>query len=119
MVDTIVVAIRNSGLDRLRRLADLALDLLTGSLLRSRSRLLAQFLVALGDGLVFGFAFVGVGAVLAVLLHELGEVLNGARPGVKDRLRFAASGEELDGWEALDLIGHIVGGSIHFGNDNL
>ena len=53
---------------------------------------------------------------LAVFLDELGEVLDGAITLVFDRRVLGAGGEELDGGEALDLIGDVVGRGIDFGD---
>lgn len=53
-----------------------------------------------------------------VLLYEGDEVFDSARAGVSDRLQFLASREEFDGWEALDLIWDIVGGSVNLGDRN-
>lgn len=61
----------------------------------------------------------GVKLVLAVFFNESSEVLNGAGAGVGQRLGLGASGEELDGWEALDLIGDIIGGRVNLGDGDV
>ena len=61
-------------------------------------------------------ALIGIDLVLAVFLDEGGEIFNGARAGVSQGFGLGASWEELDRWETLDLIGHIVGGGVDFGN---
>jgi hypothetical protein len=59
---------------------------------------------------------VGVDLVLAVLLDEVGKILDGSGPGVVNRDIFGTGGEELDSWEALDLLGDVVGGGINLGD---
>jgi hypothetical protein len=60
-----------------------------------------------------------LGLVLAVLLDEVGEVLDGARALVGDGSVLSTSGEELDGGESLNLVGDIVQGSVDLGDDDL
>lgn len=60
-----------------------------------------------------------VNLVLAVLLDELDKVLDGARAGVLDGLVLFTGGEELDGGETSDGVGHIVGGGINLSNHDL
>lgn len=60
-----------------------------------------------------------VSLVLAVLSNELDEVINSSGALVGDRSVLATGGEELDGGEALDLIGNVVGSGVDLGNDNL
>lgn len=60
-----------------------------------------------------------LGLVLSVLLDELDQVLNGAGAGVGDGGILVACGVELDGGEALNLIGNVVGGSVNLGDDDL
>jgi len=57
--------------------------------------------------------------VRPVLLDEVGQVLDGAGAGVGDRGVLLAGGEELDGREALDLVGDVVGGCVDLGDDDL
>lgn len=57
--------------------------------------------------------------VLAVLLDEGDKVLDGARTVVLNRLILLASRVELDGGEASDGVGHIVGSGIDLGDDDL
>ena len=54
--------------------------------------------------------------VFPVLLDESGEVFDGARAAVEDGRVLAAGGEELDGWEALDFVGDVVGCGVDFGD---
>lgn len=61
----------------------------------------------------------GSSLVLAVLGDELDQVLNGAGARVLNGLVLGTGSVELDGGEALDLIGNVVLGSINLGNDNL
>jgi hypothetical protein len=53
------------------------------------------------------------------LLDELGELLDCAAAGEGDWLVLLIAREELDGREALDVIGHVVGGSIDLGDSDL
>lgn len=62
---------------------------------------------------------VGISLVLAVLLNELGEVLDSAGSGVLDRRVLGAGREDLDGGEALDGLGDVVGGGIDLGDSHL
>ncbi|KAI6760212.1 hypothetical protein HG531_013413 [Fusarium graminearum] len=57
--------------------------------------------------------------VLAVLLDEVGEVLDGSRALVSNGSVLGTSGVELDGRETLDLIGDVVQGGVNLGDDNL
>lgn len=57
--------------------------------------------------------------VLAVLLDEGNEVLNGTGSGVLNRGVLGTSGVELDSGEASDGIGHIVGSGINLGHGDL
>lgn len=57
--------------------------------------------------------------MFAVLLDEGREILDGARARVRDRVGFGAGGEELDGGEAGDLVGDVVGGRVDFGDGDL
>lgn len=61
----------------------------------------------------------GSSLVLAVLGDELDQVLNGAGARVLNGLVLGTGSVELDGGEALDLIGNVVQGSINLGNDDL
>jgi hypothetical protein len=104
--------LRSSGLDALSDLLSLLSDLLG-----SGRGLLREIL-----GLVFSIGRTGqsyLDLVGAVLLNELDEVLNGAGAGVVNGGVLLASGEKLDGREALDLIGNIVGGGIDLGDSHL
>lgn len=115
-----VLLVDDDVLDSLGGLGDLPLDTLLS--------LVGLLLNLLGGGrglaglvlisLVLGLG-VGVNAVAAVLGDELGEVLNSARAAVLNGLVLLASGEQLDGGEALDLIGNVVGGSVDLGDGNL
>lgn len=71
------------------------------------TRNLLGLLGLLGDGLDRG-SDVGINLVGAVLLDEVGEVLDRAASSVVNR-GLGASREQLDGGEALDLNGNIVG----------
>lgn len=57
--------------------------------------------------------------ILTVLLDEGDQVLNGARAGVLNRGVLSTSGVELDGREASDGIGHIVGSGVDLGDSDL
>lgn len=57
--------------------------------------------------------------VLAVLLDEVGEILDGPGASVLDRLFLGAGGIETDRRESGDRVGDIVGGGINLGNGDL
>jgi len=134
------IRIRDRRLDRLCRLTHhaldlgphalsrLLLDLLTRALgrigrglglLGSGRRLLAHLIRIGHAGLLGVVGDVGVDLVLAVLLDEGCEILDGARARVRDWVGLCASGEELDGGEAGDLVGDVVGGRVDFGDGDL
>lgn len=82
----------------------------SGSLGRSRCVTL-RFLLVLGS--------IGINLVLAALLDELGQVLHSPRARVLNRRVLRTGGEQLDGREASDRIGDIVGSRIDLGNSDL
>lgn len=57
--------------------------------------------------------------ILAVLLDESDQILNGTRTGVLNRGVLSTSGVELDSGEASDGIGHIVGSGVNLGDSDL
>ena len=90
------------------------------SLLLGLLSLLLSLLRSSGGSLLGTLSLDGdAGLVLALLLNELDEVLDGAGTLVGDGVLLVTGGEELDGREALDLIRDIVGSSVNLGNDNL
>lgn len=60
-----------------------------------------------------------IGLVLAVLLDEGDQVLNGTGAGVLNRRVLSTSGVKLDSGEASDGIGHIVGSGVNLGDSDL
>lgn len=75
---------------------------------------------ALGlDGLGLLWGNVCVDSVRAVLLDELGEVLDRAVTRVLNWLALGSSLEQLDGGKALNLIWNVVEGGINLGDGNL
>ena len=123
MLGIVLVAIRHSRLDRLRRRTNLALHSLLDalrrllSLLRRGGRSLAQnFLRAIHDIFSLVLALVGISLVFAIFLDECNKVFDRARAAVEDRRVFAAGGEEFDCGEALDLVGDVIGRSVDFGD---
>ena len=90
-------------------------------LLSSLLGLLLLLLLTGGGGSLLGTLLLDreLGVVLAVLLDKVGEVLDGARALVSDGGVLATGGVELDGREALNLVGDVVQGSINLGDDNL
>ena len=109
-----IVRVNDSRFDSLGSLADLALDSLGGvgggaraggSIIRVRRRRA----ITGGD----------IDLVRTVLLDELDKVLNGPVTAVGDGGVLLASGEQLDGREALDVIWDVVGGGINLGNNDL
>lgn len=101
------------GRARLGGLCGLLSALLAG--LGGSLGLLGELLSALLDG-IGGLGEDTGGLVGAVLLDELQQVLDGAGAGVVNGSVLLASGEELDGGEALDLIGNVVGGGVNLGD---
>lgn len=105
------VLVDNSVLDGLSSLGDLLRDAL-----RSGGGLLghAVGLDALGASLLRGGDLVA-----AVVADKLSESLDGAGTAVLNGLVLGAGLEELDGGEARDVIGNIVGGGVDLGDGNL
>lgn len=68
---------------------------------------------------LLGGGGVGVSLVLAVLLDEVGKVLDSAGTGVFDGGVLATGREELDGRETLDGLGDVVGGGVDLGDGHL
>lgn len=62
---------------------------------------------------------VSVSLVLAVLLHEVGQVIHTPGAKILNRRILGASGEQLDGGEASDRLRDIVGSGIDLGNGDL
>jgi hypothetical protein len=60
---------------------------------------------------------VRINAVLALLLDELREILNGAGARVVDGFVLGTGRVELDGWEALDLVRYVVSGGVDLRDD--
>lgn len=60
-----------------------------------------------------------VNLVLAVLLDEGDEILNGAGASVLNGRVLGTSGVDLDGGEASDGVRHIVGSGINLGDGDL
>ncbi len=118
MLSPIVIAIPHRRLHRLRRLTRPTHNLLRH--LGGRRRLLAHGIRIRHFRLSrLVLALHHIDLVFAVFLDEGGEILDGAGAAVDDGLGFGAGGEELDGWEAGDFVGNIVGGGVDFGNGNL
>lgn len=90
-------------------------------LLLSLLGLLLLLLLTGGGGSLLGTLLLDrdLGLVLAVLLDEVGKVLDSTRALVGDGGVLATGGVELDGRETLDLIRDIVQGGVNLGNDNL
>lgn len=62
---------------------------------------------------------VSVSLVLAVLLHEVGQVIHSPGAEILDRRVLGASGEQLDSGEASDRLRDIVGSGIDLGDGDL
>lgn len=60
-----------------------------------------------------------ISLVVAVLLDEVEEVLNGTRSSVVNGRVLGLGGEELNGGEAGNVIRNVVGSGIDLGNDDL
>lgn len=105
-----LVLVDDSLLDDLGGLLDLVLDAGSGGGLLGH----AVGLDALGGGVV------GDGdLVAAVVADEVGESLDGAGAVVLYGLGLVAGLEELDGGEAGDVIGDVVGGGVDLGDGDL
>lgn len=113
-----IISILYHRLDRLHRLLGRALDLLLHAF-GCGGCLLAQLLGLSLAGFGLVLALVSIDLVFAIFLDEVCKILDGAGSRVENGLRFAASREELDSGEALDLIRYVVGGGIDFGNRHL
>jgi len=104
-----LVLVNNSLLDNLGSLLDLVLD--AGS---------SSGLLGHAVGLNLGASLLSGGdLVAAVVANEVGESLDGTGTVVLNRLILGARLEELDGGEARDVIGNVVGGSVNLGDGHL
>ena len=121
MVSKVTVAVDETVLDNSGSLASLFDDCvldgtsdLTGDTLSSSLGLLGH---ALGLDIVALNS--GVNLVATVLTDESSEILNSAGTAVLNGLGLAVGGVELDGREALNLIGNVVKSSIDLGDCDL
>ena len=121
MVSKVTVAVDETILDNSSSLASLVDDCvldgtsdLTGDTLSSSLGLLGH---ALGLDIVALNS--GVNLVATVLTDESSEILNSAGTAVLNGLGLAVGGVELDGREALNLIGNVVKSSIDLGDCDL
>jgi hypothetical protein len=104
-----LVLVKDGLLDNLGSLLDLLLDAGSGGGLLGHA-----------VGLDLGVGLLGGGdLVAAVVADELGKSLDGAGTAVLDGLVLRASLEELDGGEARDVIGNVVGGGVNLGDGDL
>lgn len=111
-----VIVTRHRLLDGLRGLLSLLSHLLGRTACGSSRSLL-------GHALSFdSLGACGVGGnldlVAAVVADESSEVFDSAGTRIIDWVVLGASLEELDGRETLDLVGHVVGGSVDLGDDD-
>jgi hypothetical protein len=104
-----LVLVKDGLLDNLGSLLDLLLDAGSGGGLLGHA-----------VGLDLGVGLLGGGdLVAAVVADELGKSLDGAGTAVLDGLVLRAGLEELDGGEARDVIGNVVGGGVNLGDGDL
>jgi hypothetical protein len=104
-----LVLVKDGLLDNLGSLLDLLLDAGSGGGLLGHA-----------VGLDLGVGLLGGGdLVAAVVADELGKSLDGAGTAVLNGLVLGASLEELDGGEARDVIGNVVGGGVNLGDGDL
>lgn len=126
----LLIRIRDRRLHRLLRITNLTLYLLLdplGSLLRRRLLrrrwcLFPHTLDIRHRGILIIFSrliHIRIDLVFTVLLDEGCEILDCAGAAVVDGGVFGAGGEELDGGEALDLVGDVIGGCVDFGDGDL
>ena len=127
MISLVSITVHNGRIRRtsrvLRNLSNLARRTLgrLGRLLARGNSLLWHTLGGLGKVSLCGVDVVGAGAVRVDLVRALGldeggDVLYGAGTAVVDGAVLFAGRVELDGWEALDLVGDVVEGGVDFGN---
>ena len=121
MVSKVTVAVDETILDNSSSLASLVDDCvldgtsdLTGDTLSGSLSLLGHTL-----GLDIVALNSGVNLVATVLTDESSEILNSAGTAVLNGLGLAVGGVELDGREALNLIGNVVKSSIDLGDGDL
>lgn len=121
MVSKVTVAVDETILDNSSSLASLVDDCvldgtsdLTGDTLSGSLSLLGHTL-----GLDIVALNSGVNLVATVLTDESSEILNSAGTAVLNGLGLAVGGVELDGREALNLIGNVVKSSIDLGDCDL
>lgn len=112
-----LIAVKDSILGGLSSLLHLLLNLLLHTLSGGSS--LLWHAVGLNSLSLTSSLDVCVNLVRAVVADEVGEILNSSRTVVVDWLGLLALLEELDGWEALDLIWDVVESGINLGNDDL
>jgi hypothetical protein len=104
-----LILVKDSFLDDLGSLLDLLLDA------RSGGGLLGHAVgLDLGAGILSGGDLVAT-----VVADKFGKSLDSAGTVVLNGLILGAGLEELDGREARDVIGNVVGGSINLGNGDL
>ena len=113
-----VIAISDGSLDRFSRLAHHALNLLGGSWSSFAHIIGIRYDLLLALCLIF-LADVGIGLEFTTLLDERGQIFDCSRPRVGDWIILGASWEQFDGGEPLDLIRHIVGGSVDLRDSDL
>jgi len=105
-----LVLVEDSLLDDLGSLSNLVLDTRgSGGLLGHTVGLNTLGVGLLGDG----------DLVAAVVANELSEGLDGAGAAVLNGLVLGAGLEELNGGEARDVIGNVVGGGVNLGDGDL
>jgi hypothetical protein len=105
-----LVLVEDGLLDDLGGLGNLVLDTRgSGSLLGHTVGLNTLGVGLLGDG----------DLVAAVVANELSKGLDGAGAAVLNGLVLGAGLEELDGGEARDVIGNVVGGGVNLGDGDL
>ena len=106
-----LVLVKDGLLDDLGGLGNLVLDT------RGSGGLLGHTvsLDTLGGGLLLRNSDL----VAAVVADELSKGLDGTGTAVLDRLVLGAGLEELDGGEARDVIGNVVGGGVNLGDGDL
>lgn len=123
MVKLVAIAVNDSSKSVTRSILHSAGNLLSSAGLGGSWCLLrhAVSLDTLGLSLDISLllARVDIDLVGSALSDEFGQVLDGTRTTVVKRVILTTSAEELDGWEALNLIWNIVGSCVNLGNRNL
>ena len=113
-----IVAVCDSSLDCLSRLAHGALDIVCSSWSSFTHVIGIGYDLFLALSLII-LARISISLKFAALLDKSSKVLNRSRARVSNWVILGASREQFDGGESLNLIWNIIRGSIYLRNSNL